>query len=528
MKKNLKLISITVLSLILAVSFLSGCNKTSNTSSGNNEQTVLRWVLLGPGEQQDSDKVWAEFNKKLQEKMPGVTVDFQVFSKTDFAEKWKLMAASNEPVDIAWSGWLVDYKSEARKGAYMELDELMDKNAPKLKAELNALYKEMNGAGDVFDSTKVDGKIYIIPTLQSFVSEGRALLVHKELADKYLDIQKAESIFKTSETTTKECYSVLEEYLSKLKENGEIKTGVSTATFPWFKEKGYYIGNVFAIKNIGDKDYKIYNRFEAPEYKGYVDTMADWYKKGYIRNDIISVEDPRQNDGKKDGNVIWMLPTYNKFSSNTESMANGFPTYVMNINHKDSTSPSYNAYTGTSSSIPKASKNPEKAIKLLELMNTSEGKELFNMLAFGVEDTHYKKVNQDRIETFDGAAASLATANSKYGLWSWVIGNTFNTYETQSNPEGWYDYVKGVYKGANKDNDLINNFNPDFNNVKTELAQVNTVIGEFEKPLLSGALPNYDEVYNEFIGKLKKAGIDKVIEDLQKQFDEYVGIKSSN
>ena len=514
-----KMIGLLFCLTILAGS-LAGCGKPGVSQNG--KDTTLRWVMMGPGEQQDSEMVWKEFNYRLKEKMPGVSVDFQVFSKTDFAEKWKLMSASNEAVDIAWSGYLVDYKSEARKGAYLELDELIENNAPALRSELNSLYKEMNGAGDVFDSTKVDGKIYIIPILQSYVSEGQSILTHKELADQYWDAKKAGEIFEKNQTANKECYDVIEEYLKKLKDNGEIRTGVGITTFAWFKDKGYKTGNVFAIKQVGDKDYKVYNKFELPEYQLYIDTLASWYSKGYIRNDIISVENPRQNDGKKDGNILWMLPTFDKFTSEAETKSNGFDTLAINILDKKSATTSYNAYTGTSVSIPKNSRNAVKAIKLLELMNTKDGKELYNILAFGLEGTHYKKVNDNRIETVDGAAASLATANSKYGIWNWVIGNTFHTYETQAKPEGYYDYVKSVYKTANKDNDLINNFNADFNNVKTELAQASAVIGEFEKPLFTGALPNHNDNYRQFKEKLKVAGIDKIIEDLQKQFDEYL------
>jgi putative aldouronate transport system substrate-binding protein len=40
--------------------------------------------------------------------------------------------------------------------------------------------------------------------------------------------------------------------------------------------------------------------------------------------------------------------------------------------------------------------------------------------------------------------------------------------------------------------------------------------------LQSGALPDYDKKYAEFIDKMKKAGSDKVIAEYQKQLDEYV------
>ncbi|WP_251028420.1 DUF3502 domain-containing protein [Bacillus sp. ISL-18] len=61
-------------------------------------------------------------------------------------------------------------------------------------------------------------------------------------------------------------------------------------------------------------------------------------------------------------------------------------------------------------------------------------------------------------------------------------------------------------------------FNPD--PVKTEIAASTNVINQYKVPLESGTLdPN--KALPEFNKKLKAAGIDKIIAEKQKKFDEW-------
>jgi putative aldouronate transport system substrate-binding protein len=59
----------------------------------------------------------------------------------------------------------------------------------------------------------------------------------------------------------------------------------------------------------------------------------------------------------------------------------------------------------------------------------------------------------------------------------------------------------------------------------TEFAQVNAVITEYQYQLEFGALADNTAVYNEFLGKLKAAGNDKVIASLQSQLDAFMKTK---
>ena len=51
--------------------------------------------------------------------------------------------------------------------------------------------------------------------------------------------------------------------------------------------------------------------------------------------------------------------------------------------------------------IGKNSKNPEKALKFIELINTNE--ELYNLICFGIEGKHYYLDENKQVEYIDNS-----------------------------------------------------------------------------------------------------------------------------
>ena len=51
--------------------------------------------------------------------------------------------------------------------------------------------------------------------------------------------------------------------------------------------------------------------------------------------------------------------------------------------------------------------------------------------------------------------------------------------------------------------------------------RVNLVVDEYKERLCQGTEEDWERVYEEFISKIKKAGSDKVIQEMQKQIDKF-------
>lgn len=78
----------------------------------------------------------------------------------------------------------------------------------------------------------------------------------------------------------------------------------------------------------------------------------------------------------------------------------------------------------TGTGIPYTSKNPERAMMLINLLNSTKGQEIFRLLAYGIEGEHYT-AKEDGTVTFANPTGREG-ADSTYGLSDWAIGTNLN------------------------------------------------------------------------------------------------------
>ncbi|MBP3359532.1 MAG: ABC transporter substrate-binding protein [Clostridia bacterium] len=496
-----------------AAAGLSGCgeNEASVGDDGSKEVT-LKWIFGGPGEQKDSKEVWASFNEKLPEYLPNTQVEFECISTTDFAEKWKLISASQENIDIVWNGWMIPYITEVQKGSYMPLDDLIKEYAPEIYNEIPE---------NILDKSRVNGELYSIPCLQQMVSYVSTMGFPVEIYEKYKDKinpEELQQFFGSHQTMDKECWDKIEEYIVMLKEGGDLKEGVYG--FADHVEKGYeWILNPYKI-NIYTDDYTPINIYRTPEYETFVNVISDWYNKGYIRKDVLTSDNLSDAlyEIKGAGNYLigqGYMPTKSEIEAKKAAGSQAYVQIPFDTSHYI---PYAAAATNTAISIN--SKNPERSMKLLELMNTAKGKDIYNLLVYGIEGKHYTKVNDMEIQPI--GYSSQPTSDSPYGQYKWAVGNTYNAYEVYMEDKSVTlknDFIKSVNENAG--DSKLKGFTLNTDNIKTELAQVNAVIGEYKSTLNSGAAPDQAALYKEFIDKLVKAGDDKITAEIKSQLDAW-------
>ena len=163
---------------------------------------------------------------------------------------------------------------------------------------------------------------------------------------------------------------------------------------------------------------------------------------------------------------------------------------------------------GSMIAISKNSKNPEKAMEFLNLLNTD--KYLRNLINYGIEGVHYEKISNNKIR--------LLEESKNYMVDYYTLGNLFITYVLEDEPENKWDEFKEVNNKSNVSQALGFKFEP--SKVSIELKDVNTVLEEFTRSLYTG-LVDTDEYVSKLINKLESAGIDKVKEELERQLNDW-------
>ena len=100
------------------------------------------------------------------------------------------------------------------------------------------------------------------------------------------------------------------------------------------------------------------------------------------------------------------------------------------------------------------------------------------------------------------------------------MGNTAFSWVTQAETDDYIDTWVNINETANPS--PLMGFVPNPEPTRTEEAQIAAVIGEYASTLEYGALgKDYFATYEDFLAKLKAAGIDKVVAEYQKQVDAF-------
>ena len=64
-------------------------------------------------------------------------------------------------------------------------------------------------------------------------------------------------------------------------------------------------------------------------------------------------------------------------------------------------------------------------------------------------------------------------------------------------------------------------FVPNVDSFSTEIANIANIVSEYKAKMEFGT-EDFNNWYDEFISKLEQAGVDKVMDALQKQYDEFL------
>ena len=481
------------LTLLLSASMLlSACGGNKEESAGNGGGTAekpveLIWYTIGTP-QKDVDKVEAEINKYTAEKI-GVTVDMKMIDFGDYNQKMQVMADSGEPMDILFtSSWAFDYVQNARKGAFMELDELIESHGKGIKEAIDPAFLE---------GSKVDGHNYAIPANKELPAQ-EAWRFNKTLLDKYnLDISNVRSM------------ESLEPLLKTIKENepNVVPLAISKDFGPLLPFD-YIIEKMPMAVYLDDKEeLKVVNFLEMPETLDMLKLMNKYYKAGYISPEAATTTSTQ--DLMTSGNWFTDRAATQPFADNLWSQSYGYP--VVSTPAGDANIFNWSVM-GSMQAISANSKYPEKAMEFLNLLNTDVY--LRNLVDSGIEGVHYKKLSENVMENLP--------ESKNYDMPTFALGNVMLTYLNPEDPENKWEEFKKFNESGQPAPLLGFNFDP--TKVSTELAAVNNVKEEFWAPLMTGTV-NPEEFLPKANEKLKAAGLDKIIAEAQTQIDAWKASK---
>ncbi|MDW8350546.1 MAG: ABC transporter substrate-binding protein [Anaerolineae bacterium] len=438
----------------------------------------------------------SEALSEIARKKINATIKLKPIDWGAFDEKMKLTFAAGEECDIVFTApWINNFIQNVANGNIIPLDDLLPKYAP-------GLWKSMPESS--WDAARVGGKIYGVLNQQIWVKPF-GFYVRKDLADKYkLDVN---SINK---------YEDLEPFLKAVKE-GEPDVTPLTSAYNWmFETAGFdpiVSQEVPVAIRFDDKELKVFNAAATPEFKASVELARKWYLAGYAPKDKI----PRADADAmwRAGKFAMMLATVVKPGGDIEHRQRfGQPVYAKSVTRPFLTTA---AASATMNAICRTSKNPERAMMVLELLNTDV--EFYNLISKGIEGRHWEWVDKEKKIIKPGPNNADYNPNT-----DWQFGNQFNAYyiDPEQAEQNVWEATRKLNNESPPSAALGFNFNPD--PVKTELANVAAVVKELQEPLTMGMV-DPETALPEYLKRLDEAGLQTIIAEAQKQLNEWAKTK---
>lgn len=468
----------------LLVGTLAACGGSGSKEQAEaSDSDTLQMYQIGD-KPDNFDQLMEVANKRIEKEI-GAKVNINYIGWGDYEKKMNVIISSGENYDIAFAN---NYVSNAQKGAFADLTELAPKYAEKAYNDLDEAYIKGN---------LVNGKLYAFPVNGNVFAQ-QVLTFNKALLDKYdLSIDGIQSYA--------DAEKVLKEFHEKEPNTAAFAIGQG------FKVQGnfdYPLGNTlpFAIDLDGD-DSKIINQYDNETYIGLLRTMHSWYKQGLIPSDAAT----SNKDYPLEGNT-WLMrgETQGPYDYGDTILTNAAKQELIS---KAITVPLKSTAQAQMANfvVSNTSKNKEKSVELLGLLNSDP--ELLNGLVWGIEGEAWEKVDgsEDKIKLLDGYQPNTHMS-------AWNTGNNKILYTQESITDDMI--AKRDQSIAEAETSPILGFSFNTDSVKTELSNISNVMNQYLDGLNTGTV-DPDETLPKLKEALDKAGYDKVLKEMQKQYDEF-------
>lgn len=477
----------------------NGTTETAGTGDSGEVYTV-KWVLPG-NEPEDLPEIEDALNKKLADDGMNLQVDIVRIPWDAWEQKTNLMLTTGEEFGLLHI--MQDQGSVMSRGILYDLREYLDK------------YPDLKGRFDEqawSEVTTKDGQIVAVPAQWQVMQPLGQLSIRKDVLDK-LDIPLPRTSDEVMEAAVK-----IKDYVEK--ETGQQAYYWTQSTkYPaeWLERTydtyPFYVDRVNNLWKV-DQEGKVTSWFESEEFKKDAQYYREMYKNGLISPDLLTKNEVWEVQNK--GTVI-MGDCYNWGTIKGLRDA-GYPDADLEFYYLNEDATRVLPLTiGNMNGIPQSCTNPEAVVKFLDWFYADASN--VQMVVYGIEGKHYNKVEGDekKIEIIkDDAGMAL------YQFDNWEVGYyPYSLFDTEEPEESIIQQTTPLEEGTFVTSPIagfIFNEEP----VITEMANLTNEVVSSMYPIKFGFV-DYEEAYDGAIAKLKAAGLDKVLEEYQKQLNEYLG-----
>ncbi len=526
------------LAIALTATLLSACS--GNNNGGNSSPSASPSNSAGSSESASPEApmklTFWDLDGTAVKSSPGVTalqqklnieVDYISTTREAMKEKLNLMLASNDIPDWWKEPSFPDYDKLLQQSVAAEIpQELVEQYMPKYVAWLKRYLGD-----DPFQYVRREGKIYALPVIWDIGIDGLQLAFRE-------DWLKKVGIAKTPETLEE-----MEEALTKFRNddpdgNGQKDTyGITSAGDNIESMMSTVFGAFDAYPNIfREKDGKIVRGDIEPGAKQALEVLNRWYKNELIDPEFVVNKGNNVEDkvlGGKIGAIefYWwaFLPGsaflggeqwYDKLKAQNPDFAFSTTGGVKGPDGNWGISQYNPAFA---SGVMFGKQLEQDQVKMIRYMQVFEATQFepdsYEAMNFGIEGTHWKRSDKGTIEFLP--PYDNEDERKKAGIVAYSMAGSFNDYDFQTSytsDESLRQLAKDTRAQGSRVIDILAPFSkPIYNENQDKLKQF-TLTTYIDFITGRKSLNEFDG----FVAEWKKMGGDKVLEEAQQIYDQYL------
>jgi putative aldouronate transport system substrate-binding protein len=459
----------------------------------------------------DLDAVLKETDARIQKAGIAAHLVFNFVPWSDYQDKLRALVAAGDTYECHFDGDWGAIPSMAPQGAFLSIEDLVPKYAPKIWAKIDK---------SAWAASSYAGHIIGIPWRWP-KSERRSIQIRYDLYKKYG--------LKDFDTLNGDVFTLddYEKYLDAVVKNEPgmipcaaiVNPAVWAAPFAYLGGYGYLSQNVNIVYKLDDPQMKLIDLETTPFYKDLLTRFRRWYVNGYFEKDVLAekVEYKQLVISGKAASMVHIFDSENELTMQIKPSHPDWEikAFLLNVDKVGPLSPPMNNIL----LFNKNGKNPEKAMAFWEWMHASQDN--YDLVMYGIKGKDWNEGPNRTVEI----PAPYSMADSPYYGWNgrWCAWWPELERPTKDDLPHWMDrVVKATF--INDKVPPLTGFFPSYDAIKTEWANrvsLKQNIGDaMELGVLDPAV-----AYDDYIAKEKAAGIDKILAELQKQLDVWRATK---
>ncbi len=497
MKKTLALF----LAVLMLATLFAGCGKTPaadnttgapSTTAPKNDETkgtektddivTLKWVAVGSGMPANYDAWAANLNAYLEEKI-GVHLEMEIITWGDWDTRRNMIVSTGEPYDIMFTN-NGTFASDVAMGAFLDISDLVKTASPNLYSFIPE---------DYWTACSLDGKVYGVPAYKDS-SSTQYFIYDKAKAD-------ATGLNYADAHTMQDVTPILKAINEA--DNGEAtfilaKGGLDAIYGGKYDDMSAGLPAMGVSYNASGKP-TVVPVFEQEDVMTDLKTLNEWYKAGYINSDAAILDEaPKYR-------AAYVAQGWSGAANTTWGPGMGVEAIAIQWGN---TVLSNSTVQGSMSCISAACKAPDKALQLLELVNTDS--KVRDALYYGLEGDNFDY-------TADG---KVHKNNTDWTMAGYTQGTFFNVTTVDTDSFNQWDEVKQLNENATPSPVL--GFTFDRTPVSDKLDACIAIFNEYKATLMTGTA-DPETTAAEMMTAMRNAGFDDVLKEAQAQIDAWVG-----